>query len=166
MKATALALLGIVILLMGVAALKGDGTFQLGLKKSLFGGGKFLPVLLLAFLIMGFTEALLPQQFIREWLTDSAGWRGIVIAWVAGALTPAGSLVGLPLAASLFKAGVGIGVLITYLTSVALLSTIRIPLELGIYGPKLTLLRVLSSILLPPLAGLFARFLWKFLAPL
>ncbi|MEM1009801.1 MAG: permease [Myxococcota bacterium] len=139
--------------LVGLALWKGEGTFQAGLKASFTQSGKLLPVLVIAFLIAGFVEVLLPKSFVQNWLSNASGWRGLGVAWLAGALTPAGSLVGLPIAASLYKAGAGIGVLITYLTSLAVLSTIRIPLEIGIYGIKLTLLRIAASFFLPPLAG-------------
>lgn len=149
-------LIVVLLLLMGLAVHKGNGAFQQGMKTSVVQGGKFLPILLLAFLIMGFTEVLLPKEFVQKWLTDASGWKGIGIAWLAGALTPAGSLVGLPIAAGLHKAGAGLGVLMTYLTSLAVLSMIRIPLEIGIYGLKLTLLRIGVSFFLPPIAGCVA----------
>lgn len=153
MKWAAVFLAVVLFGLIGLAAWKGNGTVQSGFKASLGQGAKLLPILLIAFLIAGFVEVLLPKGFVERWLTDAAGWQGIGIAWIAGALTPAGTIVGLPIAASLYKAGAGIGVLMTYLTSLALLSMIRFPLEVGIYGLKLTLLRVGVSIFLPPIAG-------------
>ncbi len=159
MRWAALSLLLIVCLLIGIALWKADGSFQMGLKRTAEQTGQFLPILCLAFLIMGFVDVLLPRGFVERWLSDAAGWRGIGIAWIAGILMPAGSLVGLPLVAGLYKAGVGIGVLITFLTSTALLSLIRLPLEVGIYGWKLTSLRIAVTFFLPPFAGLLALLL-------
>lgn len=45
----------------------------------------------------------------------------------------------------------------TYVTSMSLLSFVRIPMELGIYGTKVTVIRVLSTVILPPIAGLIAQ---------
>ena len=105
----------------------------------------------------GFAEVLLPKQLVQTWLSDNAGWRGIGLAWLAGILTPGGSVMGLPLVATLFKAGVGIGVLVTYMTALATLSVLRFPLEMGFVGWRLATLRVIVSLLLPPLAGLLAQ---------
>ena len=116
-------------------------------------GLKFVPVLVFAILMMGFIEVLLPKKVVQDWLSDASGPRGILIATLAGIATPAGSLVGLPLAAGLAKAGAGAAVVVTYLVSFSLLSLIRLPIEVGILGPRLTALRVLACLLLPPLAG-------------
>jgi uncharacterized membrane protein YraQ (UPF0718 family) len=110
---------------------------------------------------MGFMEALLPKAFVENWLSESAGFKGIALAWAAGALTPAGSVIGMPLAAGLYKAGANIGIIITYLVSMALLSIMRVPLEIGFYGPKLMVMRVAACIFLPPVAGYGAIFVQK-----
>ena len=125
------------------------------------GGNSFLqmlPLLVFCFLIAGFVEALLPRALVEQWLSDEAGWRGIGVAWLAGALTPGGGPVGLPLAAGLMRNGAGVGVMVTYLTSLALLSFIRLPMEYGMLGGRMTLIRLGASVLLPPLAGMVAQF--------
>lgn len=115
------------------------------------------PVLALAFLLAGLAEALLPAGLVERWLSDAAGARGYLVAWLAGALTPAGGLLGMPLAAGLLKAGAGVGVLVTYLTSMALLPALRVPLEVGIYGGRLAALRLAASCVLPLIAGATAH---------
>lgn len=50
-------------------------------------------------------------------------------------------------------------VLLTYLVSLSTLSLIRMPLEIGILGGRLTALRVVACALLPPLVGIGARLL-------
>ena len=64
---------------------------------------------------------------------------------------------GLPLVATFFKAGVGVGVLVTYMTALATLSVLRFPLEMGFVGWRLATLRMVVSLILPPIAGLFAQ---------
>jgi len=152
--------------LISAAIFKGNGTFQLGLKTSAIAGAKFIPILLIAFFVMGFTDALLPKHIVETWLSESSGIRGILVAWLAGILTPGGSIIGMPLAAGLFKAGAGISIIITYLTSMALLSIIRMPLEIGFYGIKLMTIRILATALIPPLTGFFAQFIVKLFKPL
>lgn len=157
MKWTIIAMAVVLAGLIGFAASKGEGLVEQGFRAAGITGLKFLPILAVAFIIMGFVDVLLPSEVVERWLSDAAGWRGIGVAWLAGVLTPAGSIIGLPLAAALLKAGVGAGVLVTYLTSMATLSLIRVPLEIGFYGWRLMILRVIVSLVLPLVAGGLAR---------
>jgi hypothetical protein len=50
-------------------------------------------------------------------------------------------------------------VLVPYLVSRYTLSLIRIPIEVGLIGGRLTALRLLACLGLPPLAGLITRWL-------
>lgn len=120
---------------------------------------QLMPLLIVVFFLTGLVEVLLPRETVAAWLSDSAGLRGYGVAWVAGVLTPGGGPIGLPLAAALARQGAGPGVLVTYLTSMALLSFVRLPIELSMMGPRLTALRVLTGIFLPFLAGGLARVL-------
>lgn len=157
MKWTIIAMVVLTLGLVGLAAYKGEGLVEQGFRTAGTTGLKFVPILLVAFVIMGFVDVLLPRDLVERWLSDAAGWRGLGVAWVAGVLTPAGSITGLPLAAALLKAGVGAGVLVTYLTSMATLSILRVPLEIGFYGWRLMALRVAVSLVLPFVAGALAR---------
>jgi len=122
MKETAIGFFIILIVLVVLALRKGTEAFVLGWSASLQQLVRFLSVLVLAVLVTGFTEVLLPKGLVENWLSESSGLRGIGLAWLAGILTPGGSLVGLPMIAVLFEAGVGISVLVTYATSFATLS--------------------------------------------
>lgn len=130
-----------------------------GLRAGLRGMGPLLPLLVVMFALAGFAEVLLPKAVVGTWLSESSGLRGMALATVLGILTPGGGPIGLPIAAALLRAGAGLGVVVTYLSSMALLSFVRIPLELGIYGLRLTLIRILSCLPLPILAGLVAQLL-------
>lgn len=158
MRATLL-VLGVLLATVGTfAAWRGGWPLLFeGLKR----GGKeslvLLPLLLAVFVLGGLVQVLLPRDVVATWLSADAGWRGFGIAWLAGALTPGGGPIGLPLAAALLRSGASVGVVVTYLTSLSLLSFVRLPLEVGIYGGQLTLLRVLVSFALPPLAGVIAQ---------
>jgi uncharacterized membrane protein YraQ (UPF0718 family) len=152
------AIVAVMLLLAGalvvLAAVKGGPTLvQEGLRASGRGALQLLPLLAVVFLLAGFVEVLLPRAAVATWLSDAAGLRGLLVAWIAGVLTPGGGPVGLPLAAALQRSGAGAGVLVTYVTSMSLLSFVRVPLELGIVGGRLTALRFLSNLLLPLLAG-------------
>lgn len=115
-----------------------------------------LPLLGFVLVLTGFVQTLLPRELVSTWLSADAGWRGYGIAWIAGVVTPGGGPIGIPLAASLYKSGAGVGVVVTYLTSLSLLSFIRLPMEVALYGARLTALRVLVCVTLPPIAGVLA----------
>ena len=63
----------------------------------------------------------------------------------------------LPIVAGLQRAGVSMPVLVTYLVSLATLSVIRIPLEVGLIGGRLAAIRFVTCLLLPPVAGVLTR---------
>ena len=159
MRSTGIFLIVTLIVLMLLAYFRDPQTLSAGFRNSWTQLLGFLPILVIAILVAGFVEALLPENFVESWLSEAAGWRGIVIAWIAGIITPGGSLIGLPIVAVLYKAGVGISVLMTYATSFALLSIIRIPLEAGFIGWRLAGIRVLLSLFLPLLVGGTTRLL-------
>lgn len=158
MKAAVWVLGPLLAVAFGVAYVRGG--FPLigqALKRGATESWALVPLLLVVFVLTGFVQELLPRELVAKWLSDEAGARGLGVAWLAGALTPGGGPIGLPLAAALLKSGAGLGVVVTYVTSMSLLSFVRIPMELGIYGTKVTVIRVLSTVILPPIAGLIAQ---------
>lgn len=162
MKWALIVMAGFLAVLVAVVAWRGQLTEAA--RASWTQAGQFLPVLLLAMLVIGCTEVLLSRELVERWLSDASGWQGIAIGWGAGILTPGGSLVGLPIVAGLQRAGVGVPVMVTYLVSLATLSVIRIPLEVGLIGGRLATIRFVTCLFLPPLAGLLTRWvmpLWR-----
>lgn len=151
MKSTALIMAGTLLLLMGIAM--SQGTLREGFTTSFRQLIGFLPVLVIAVMLAGFAETLLPRRLVQDLLSDSSGLKGLAVAWFAGIITPGGSIVGLPIIAGLYRVGVGTAVLMTYATSLATLSILRLPLEAGFYGWRLTALRVGVSLVLPFIAG-------------
>lgn len=153
MKATIIAMAGALLLVIALTMFKGSDVFWDGVSTSTRQLVKFAPILIVAIFLAGFVETLLPKELVQQWLSDSSGWKGIGLAWLGGILTPGGSIVGLPIIAGLHRAGVGNAVLMTYATSLATLSLLRVPLEAGFYGWRLTGLRVAVSLILPFIAG-------------
>jgi len=157
LKASIVVMIALVVVLGAICVRK--GLLADGLRAGGRGALQLAPLFVVVFLLAGFAEVLVPRELVARWLSDESGVRGLLVAWVAGAVTPGGGPVGLPLAAALMRAGAGAGVLVTYVTSMSLLSFVRVPLELGTYGPRLTALRVLSCAVLPLVAGGIAQLL-------
>jgi uncharacterized membrane protein YraQ (UPF0718 family) len=122
----------------------------------------FLPKLLLAFMLAGIAQVLLPRELIAGWLSDASGVRGVLIASVAGAFTPGGPFTQFPVVAAVYKMGAGVGPIAAYLTAWSVLGAHRVILwELPFLGPRLTFARVLVSLPLPILAGLATRWVLR-----
>ena len=150
-----------VLALAGVAWQRGGATLALA---GLLQGGKTLlsvvPLLIAAFAIAGLTQTLITEEVVARWLGARAGWRGIALACVGGALIPGGPYVYYPIAAALLKSGAGLGVLVTFVTAKNLWSVTRLPMEVALLGPELTLVRLATTLLFPPLLGLVAETLF------
>jgi uncharacterized membrane protein YraQ (UPF0718 family) len=120
-----------------------------------------LPLLVLALITAGMVQVVIPREAIARWLGEGSGLRGILIGSIAGGLTPGGPFVSLPVAAGLFRAGAGVGTMVAYVTGWSLWAVGRLPLEAGVLGPKFMVVRIVSTLIFPPLAGLLAHVLFS-----
>ena len=152
-------LLAIVLILIGYN--RGAGEHLIGLKSAFTMIIQILPLLLFAFIIAGMVQILLPKEMLSKWIGAESGIRGILIGSLAGGLSPGGPYVSLPIVAGLLKSGASIGTMVAFLTGWSLWAIGRLPLELGILGWKFTLIRVVSTLIFPPIAGLIAHFLFS-----
>jgi uncharacterized membrane protein YraQ (UPF0718 family) len=153
----------IAVALFIIASLQGEGKNVAGLKSAWNMTLQIIPLLIFAFIIAGLVQTLIPRELISQWVGDESGFRGILIGSIAGALTPGGPYVSLPIAAGLLKTGASIPTMVAFVTGWSLMSVARIPLEVGIMGWRFTLIHLLSVIIFAPLAGLLASFLMKLL---
>ena len=117
-----------------------------------------LPQLAGGLLIAGLTKQLIGKDRITAFLGADSGLRGLVIATVAGILTPGGPFMSFPIVHALWVAGAEAGALVTYITAWALLGFVKmIVWELPLMGIEFTWIRFFVSLPLPILAGLLAR---------
>jgi len=154
----------IALLLLLFAFLRGGNVPVAGVRagaKMLWG---VLPLLLLSFLVAGLLQVLIPKEQIRRWLGTESGLRGVILGCIAGGLVPGPPYAVFPVVASLYQAGAGIGAVVGFVTAWSLWSASRFPTELAILGPRPALIRFLSTLVFPPLAGLFAQHILSHLA--
>ena len=116
-----------------------------------------IPLLLAAFAITGFLQVLISKEQVKRLLGSTAGWRGILLACVAGGLIPGGPYVYYPIAAALIHSGAGLGAIIAFVTAKNMWSLSRLPMEIALLGARLTLSRYLITLLVPPLLGLLTE---------
>ena len=149
------------IVLFTISTIKGDGQNIEGLKIGYKLLLQVIPLLIFAFIVAGLVQTMLPKELLSKWVGAESGLRGIIIGSIAGGLTPGGPFVCMPIAAGLLQAGASMGTIVAFLTSWSLWAVVRIPMEIGILGWKFTLLRVASTFIFPPIAGVIANLLSK-----
>lgn len=155
------ALLVAAAVVLGVVAYRRDPDLvPAGLKD----GGRVLlkqaPILVIAFILAGYLEVLLPPELVRNWLGTEAGFKGVIIGSLVGGLIPSGPYVAYPIITSMYKAGASLATAVAFVTGWMLWSTSRLPFELALFGPRFTALRLALYLVFPPLAGTAVLFLW------
>ncbi|MFH1776540.1 MAG: permease [Candidatus Omnitrophota bacterium] len=140
---------------------KGDGQHISGMKSALTMTVQIMPLLICAFIVAGMVQVLIPHELLAKWVGTNSGMRGIFIGAIAGGLMPGGPYVSLPIAAVLLRSGASIGTMVAFLTGWSLWAVGRLPMEIGILGWRFTLVRIVSTCLFPPLAGIIAQVFFK-----
>lgn len=153
-----MALLATVLLTIGYA--RGHGEHWAGLRAGGLMTVQVIPLLVFAFVAAGMAQALIPPEIISKTVGGESGWRGILIGSFAGGLTPGGPFVSFPIVAALYRSGASIGTTVAFVTGWSLWAVARLPMEIGLLGLRFTLIRIASTLLFPPLAGLIAQLLF------
>lgn len=119
------------------------------------------PRMIAAFTLAGLFQAIVPQEVIVRWMGHGSGVKGILIGMSLGGLTPGGPMTHFPVIAALFKMGVGIGPLVSYLTAWSLFGLQRVIMwEIPFLGPKVVAIRIAVSILFPIVSGWLCQMIW------
>jgi hypothetical protein len=138
--------------------LKGDQAFRQILWEGIDFPVMLTPRICGAVLLAGFVQALVPRDLVARWMGEESGFRGLLVATIAGIVTPGGPMTSFPLVVALYNSGAERGALIVYLTAWSLLGLQRVLVwELPLLGSDFVLVRYLACLVLPPLAGLIAR---------
>ncbi|MFO8059995.1 MAG: permease [Bacillota bacterium] len=112
-----------------------------------------LPVIIVALILAGMIEAVIPSGFVRDWMSAEAGFRGVILGVAGGALLAMGPYAAYPIIASVHSAGAGLGTTVALLTGWSLLGLSRLPYELGFMGVSFTLRRIAVALIYSLLAG-------------
>ncbi len=113
------------------------------------------PQILLGFVLAGLVTVLVPTELIASTVGTDSGMRGLVIATVAGIITPGGPFLQFPLVAAIFNGGAAIGPVAAYLTAWSLISANRaLVWEVPVLGLPFTVARWAVSLVVPIAVGL------------
>ena len=111
--------------------------------------------LLLGFTLGGMIRLLIPSALIARWLGHTSGIRGLLIGSYIAIIMPGGPYVTMPVIASIYSAGAGVGPIIALLTGRALLGVqMLIVWQIPFLGVEISLARYIACLVLPPLVGM------------
>ena len=163
MDSTTLVLAVIAVVLLAIAYYRGR---ELPLEGLLTAGRTLwrnLPILLLGFIAAGLVQVIVPKELISRWLGGQAGVKGVLIACVTGGLVPGSPYAVFPLLGAFYQAGAGLGAVVGFISAWALWSVTRLPIEMALIDPKVALIRYGITFIVPPIAGLIANGIVRFL---
>jgi len=163
MDVTTWLLLGVAVVLLGVAFWRGRDLPLAGLKAAGLTLWRNLVILLLGFAIAGLAQVVIPKDLISRWLGAQTGIRGVLVGCVAGGLVPGSPYATFPLVAVLYQGGASLGAVVGFVTAWSLWSVTRLPVEMALIEPRAALIRYAVTFVVPPLAGLLANVVGRFL---
>ncbi|HEV8642751.1 MAG TPA: permease [Methylomirabilota bacterium] len=137
-----------------VAYLKDPGLPWIGARNGFSMLWFILPRLVPAMLLAGLLQVLVPQEVVTRYFGRESGLRAILIASLAGVLTPGGPMVSVPFMVALANSGMALPPLVAYMTSWSLFGMQRIiAWEAPLMGWHFVAVRVIPSLAFPVLAG-------------
>ncbi|MFC1915965.1 permease [Chloroflexota bacterium] len=151
----------IAVALLYIGYQRGGGEHVLGLKSAGNLLLQIIPLLILAFIVAGMIQILIPKEIISKWVGEESGFRGLLIGSAIGGLMPGGPYVSMPIAAGLLRTGASLGTMVALITAWSLIAFSRLPIEIGLLGWKFTMIRLACVFFFPPVAGLIANKLFS-----
>jgi uncharacterized membrane protein YraQ (UPF0718 family) len=150
---------GLALALVAVTQWKKPGAHGEALKKG-FGTARTLltrlPIIVIAVSLL---VMLVPQQVIADRLGSAAGFEGILYGSLLGGFLPGGPSIAFPVVVVLMTQGAQGGPLIALITAWSVLAVHRMLFfEIPFLGIRFAALRFVSSLILPPIAGVLAGF--------
>jgi uncharacterized membrane protein YraQ (UPF0718 family) len=154
LDASTIVLAAAAVVLAGLAYLKDPGLPLLGVKNGFSMLGFVLPRMVVALLLAGLMQVLVPQDFVSRHFGQGGGLRGLVLATLAGVVTPGGPMVTMPFMVALANSGAALSSLVAYMTAWSLFGLQRIiAWEAPLMGWRFVFARVVPSLAFPVIAG-------------
>jgi len=151
-------LLGIALVLAGVAARRSPHLVKQGVGLSIERFFMILPRIGLALIAAGFVSRIVPSGPIAHHIGPESGIYGILIASLVGAFIPSGPIVSFPIVVVLLQAGAGVPQVVAFLSAWSVMALHRVIIfEIPLMGWRFSALRLAASAPLAPLSGLLAE---------
>ena len=130
-----------------------------GFKRGLFMFLKLLPTLINVLILVSVFLFLIPNEKLVDWMGESSGVKGYVIAGVTGSLSLIPGFIAFPLSSVLIKSGVSYPVLAMFITTLLMVGIFTLPIEKQFFGWRVSLLRnglsLVGAVICALLIGLF-----------
>jgi len=102
---------------------------------------RILPMVLVIIIFIGLMLGFMPPDKISRIIGEQSGFGGVIITAVLGSVLHIPSLISFPLAASLLKVGASVTATAAFITTLTMIGTVTLPLEIKEMGRKFALLR-------------------------
>ncbi len=112
----------------------------------------FILLFVIIFLVT-FIRTYLPQEKIKKLLTNRFEFVGNILAALFGIITPFCSCSAVPLFIGFVESGVPLGVTFSYLISAPMVNEVAAVMLLGLFGPFVALLYIVSGVTIAVIVG-------------
>lgn len=102
---------------------------------------RIIPTILIIIILIGLLLGFVPSSEISKIVGEQSGVGGVILVALFGAILHIPALISFPLAASLLKSGASIVAVAAFITTLTMIGTVTIPLEIKELGKKIALLR-------------------------
>jgi len=102
---------------------------------------RIIPTVLIIIILIGLLLGFVPSSEISKIVGEQSGVGGVILVALFGAILHIPALISFPLAASLLKSGASIVAVAAFITTLAMIGTVTLPLEIKELGKKIALLR-------------------------
>ena len=102
---------------------------------------KILPMTFIIIIIIGLLLGFVPPDQMSRFVGKQSGLGGILLVSIVGALMHIPALLSFPLAASLINDGASVSAVAAFITTLTMIGTITLPIEIKELGKKMAILR-------------------------
>ncbi|HEC92078.1 MAG TPA: permease [Candidatus Atribacteria bacterium] len=102
---------------------------------------RMLPMVFVIIIIIGLLLGFVPPDQISRFVGEQSGITGILLVGAVGAVLHIPALLSFPLAASLLEDGASVSAVVAFITTLTMIGTITLPLEIKELGKKMAILR-------------------------
>ncbi len=102
---------------------------------------RIIPTILIIIILIGLLLGFVPSSEISKIVGEQSGVGGVILVALFGAILHIPALISFPLAASLLKSGASIVAVAAFITTLTMIGTVTLPLEIKELGKKIALLR-------------------------
>jgi len=142
------------VVLAGIAYLKDPSLPLIGAKNGFSMLAFVIPRMVVALLLAGLMQVLVPQDFVSRHFGQGGGVGALLLATLAGVVTPGGPMVTMPFMVALANSGAALSSLVAYMTAWSLFGLQRIiAWEAPLMGWRFVFARVVPSLAFPVIAG-------------